>query len=50
TDEILSIHISGLLSQTLSHAQRGAESLLGRCTIDVIDSLTTSLGLGILAK
>jgi DegV family protein with EDD domain len=30
-------------------AQRGAESLLGRCEIAVIDSLTTSLGLGILA-
>lgn len=50
TDQILSIHISGRLSQTLSHAQRGAESLLGRCRIAVIDSLTTSLGLGILAK
>jgi DegV family protein with EDD domain len=50
TDEILSIHISGHLSQTLNHAERGAESLLGRCSIMVIDSLTTSLGLGILAK
>jgi DegV family protein with EDD domain len=50
TDQILSIHISGRLSQTLNHAQRGAESLLGRCKIVVVDSLTTSLGLGILAK
>lgn len=50
TDQILSIHISGRLSQTLSHAERGAESLLGRCSIMVVDSLTTSLGLGILAK
>lgn len=50
TDEILSIHISGRLSQTLSCAERGAESLLGRCSIMVVDSLTTSLGLGILAK
>jgi DegV family protein with EDD domain len=50
TDEILSIHISGHLSQTLNHAERGAESLLGRCSIMVIDSMTTSLGLGILAK
>jgi DegV family protein with EDD domain len=50
TDQILSIHISGRLSQTLNHAQRGAESLLGRCKIIVVDSLTTSLGLGILAK
>ena len=50
TDEILSIHISGRLSKALSHAERGAESLLGRCSIMVVDSLTTSLGLGILAK
>ncbi len=50
TDEILSIHISGHLSQTLNHAERAAESLLGRCSIMVIDSMTTSLGLGILAK
>jgi len=50
TDEILSIHISGRLSQTLNHAERGAESLLGRCSIMVVDSMTTSLGLGILAK
>lgn len=50
TDEILSIHISGRLSQTLNHAERGAESLLGRCSIAVVDSMTTSLGLGILAK
>jgi DegV family protein with EDD domain len=50
TDQVLSIHISDRLSQTLKHAQHGAESLLGRCSIVVIDSLTTSLGLGILAK
>ena len=50
TDEILSIHISGRLSHTLNHAQRGAESLLGRCSIAVIDSMTTSVGLGILTK
>ncbi len=50
TDQILSIHISGRLSQTLNHAQRGAESLLGRCKIIVVDSLTTSLGLGILVR
>jgi DegV family protein with EDD domain len=50
TDQILSIHISSQLSQTLRNARRGAESLLGRCSIAVIDSQTTSLGLGILAK
>lgn len=50
TDEVLSMHLSGRLSQTLRNARRGAESLLGRCNIAVIDSLTTSLGLGILTK
>ncbi len=50
TDQILSIHISAQLSQTTRNARRGAESLLGRCNIVVIDSQTTSLGLGILAK
>jgi DegV family protein with EDD domain len=50
TDQVLSIHMSGQLGQTLSHAQRGADSLLGRCNIAVIDSMTASLGLGILAK
>jgi len=50
TDQILSIHISGRLSQTANHAQRGADSLLGRCSIAVVDSMTTSLGLGILAS
>src|SRR4030067_180787 len=49
TDQILSIHVSSRLSQTLYHARRGAESLLGRCSIAVVDSMTTSLGLGILA-
>ena len=50
TDQILSLHISAQLSQTARNARRGAESLLGRCNIVVIDSQTTSLGLGILAK
>lgn len=50
TDQVLSMHLSGRLSQTLRNARRGAESLLGRCNIAVIDSLTTSLGLGILTK
>jgi len=50
TDEILSIHISGHLSKTLNRAQLGAEGLLGRCSIAVVDSMTTSVGLGILVK
>lgn len=50
TDQILSIHISKLLSKTIQTAKMGAEPLLGRCTIEIIDSMTTSVGLGILVK
>lgn len=50
TDQILSIHISSHLSRTVDRAQMGAEALLGRCSIAVVDSMTTSVGLGILVK
>ncbi|MFQ5611136.1 MAG: DegV family protein [Anaerolineae bacterium] len=50
TDKILSIHVSGCLSPTVHNAQLSADTLLGRCTIEVIDSMTISVGLGILAK
>lgn len=48
-NQILSIHSSVHVTPTLLNAQRGAEALLGRCDIVVVDSLTTSLGLGVLA-
>jgi DegV family protein with EDD domain len=50
TDQILSIHISSHLSQTIDRARAGAEPLLGRCSIAIVDSMTTSVGLGILVK
>ncbi len=50
TDQMLSIHISSHLSKTVQKAKLGAEALLGRCTIEVVDSMTTSVGLGILVK
>ncbi len=50
TDQILSIHISAQLSDTIQMARRGAEPLLGRCSIEIVDSMTTSVGLGILVK
>lgn len=50
TDQILSIHVSGHLSDTIKQARLGAETLLGRCSIMVLDSMTTSVGLGILVK
>ncbi len=49
TDQIISIHISSKLSQTCDRAVAASFTLLGRCQITVVDSLTTSLGLGILA-
>jgi DegV family protein with EDD domain len=49
TDQIMSIHVSGKLSQTCNRATAASQAFLGRCQITVVDSLTTSLGLGILA-
>jgi DegV family protein with EDD domain len=49
TDQIISIHISSKLSQTCSRAIAASQAFLGRCEITVMDSLTTSAGLGILA-
>jgi DegV family protein with EDD domain len=49
TDQIMSIHISSKLSETCDRAAAASQVFLGRCEITVIDSLTTSLGLGILA-
>lgn len=48
TDEILSIHVSGKLSTFYQVARSATTFLLGRCRIVVMDSLTTSLGLGML--
>ena len=50
TDQILSLHISSKLSQTCSRARTAAEDFLGRCQITVLDSWTTSVGLGILVE
>ncbi len=49
TDSILSIHVSGRLSRACQIASRAAEIFLGRCHITIVDSLTSSMGLGILA-
>ena len=48
TDQIMSIHISSKLSETCDRAAAASQAFLGRCEITVVDSLTTSLGLGIL--
>lgn len=50
TDQIISLHSSRYLSQSFHNAKEAAENLLGRCEIAVIDSQTTSAGLGLLAE
>jgi DegV family protein with EDD domain len=47
---VVSIHVSSRLSRTLYNARAGAEEVLGRCTIPIIDSLSTSIGLGLLVE
>ncbi|HEX8682764.1 MAG TPA: DegV family protein [Ardenticatenaceae bacterium] len=50
TDDIISIHLSGKLSDTVRRARQAAETMLGRCQIHVLDSEVTSVGQGILVK
>lgn len=49
-ENIVSIHLSGKLSDTVRRARQSAETMLGRCQIQVLDSEVTSIGLGILVK
>lgn len=49
-EDVISIHISGKLSNTAQRARRAAEGMLGRCRVHVVDSEVASVGLGILAK
>jgi DegV family protein with EDD domain len=46
TESILSIHLSAGFSGTFNTAQLAARSLIGRCTIEVIDSGTVSMAMG----
>ena len=50
TDQIIVLVNSKKLTKTFDHAQTARASLLGRCDITVIDSMTTSLGLGFLVQ
>ncbi len=47
-DGIISIHISSKLSGTYNSAVQGKESLKNSCPIEVIDSRTLTMGLGLL--
>ncbi|MFZ5917423.1 MAG: DegV family protein [Chloroflexota bacterium] len=50
TDQILSLHVSGHLTDVCEVARRAANNLMGRCDIVVLDSETLSVGLGILVE
>jgi len=47
-DQIVSLHVSSQLSDTVRVARAAARPLLGRCDIVVMDSLSISMGLGML--
>lgn len=49
-NQVISIHISAKLSDTIRRARQAADTMLGQCRIVVIDSQSTSVGLGLLAK
>ena len=46
TDRILSIHLSSRFSGTVQTARQAAQGLIGRCTIEVLDSSTVSMAMG----
>ena len=50
TEEILVIPSSGKLSNAFAQAQEAARGFLGRCRIEVMDSLSVSWGLGLIVK
>ena len=50
TDQILSLHMSRQMSQTWDNARIASKTLLGRCEIVALDSMTTSVGLALLVE
>lgn len=50
TDEILSIHSSSGMSATVNHARLASEQFLGRANVQIVDSQTISVGLGLLVQ
>ncbi|MEW6568293.1 MAG: DegV family protein [Chloroflexota bacterium] len=49
-DRILSIHTSSRLAATFANARQASQQFLGRCDIQVIDSQSISVGLGLLVE
>lgn len=50
TDQVLSLHVSGHLSNTVETARMARRLFMGRCRIEVIDSYSTTVGLGYLVQ
>ena len=50
TDQILSIHTSSLINPVAANAHSASQQYLGRCNIQVIDSQSFSVGLGLLVQ
>ena len=48
TDEIISIHISSKLSSTYNSAMLGKRDMKVNCRVEVIDSLSATIGLGLI--
>jgi len=48
TDEIVSIQVTSKLSGTYNSALQGKEMVKGNCRIEVVDSLSVSMGLGLI--
>ena len=49
TDDIISIHLTGKLSGTYNSALQGKQLAATGCRIEVVDSLSVSMGLGLIA-
>ncbi len=49
-NQILSIHASGQIYPSFANAKKASQRYLGRCNIQVVDSKTTSFGLGLLVQ
>ena len=50
TDQVLSLHMARPMSRTWNNALKASKTLLGRCEIVVLNSMTTSAGLGLLVE
>ncbi|MBN1564921.1 MAG: DegV family protein [Anaerolineae bacterium] len=50
TDQVISLHMSRTMSESWGNALKASKTLLGRCEIAVINSLTTSVGLAMIVE